>query len=213
MTSFFLLKFQFILTGFVVYLLHVGRMMKAMMSRTKVKYTYDCHIIIIINYAAESLQGVWYCAMNNQFSSPQFSLECISLTVSEIGKLSVCLHSWDSISSDQGNIAWKWPTILRKGNIKVNFFLPLNVPLFCDVWLSPSLCIVNIKLVNKLKLYKELPPTYTCEAIKLTNLKIIIMVTLKAIVKDKTDQFAKLVKGMISYHTSCIFLIYILCIK
>lgn len=39
------------------------------------------------------------------------------------------------------------------------------------------------------------------------------MKTLKAIVKEITDQFAKLVKGMISYHTSCIFLIYILCIK
>lgn len=75
----------------------VGSIIKAVMSRTEGRNTWDCHIIITINYGIESLSSVWQRGMNNEFSSLSLTWNIIFF-LSQRDKNFAFL--WNSVSLD-----------------------------------------------------------------------------------------------------------------
>lgn len=132
-------------------------------------------------------------------------------TVSEKGKLSIYLHPRDSYLFRFEVYSQQVTYHPKKGKHRSKSCPVLECPFILWNMISPSLCIMNTQLGQKLELYKELSLPHTYEAIKWTDkLKSYsYRNTLKAIVKEVIHQFAKLVKGIIFYYTSYIFLIYI----
>lgn len=118
----------------------------------------------------------------NEFPSPQFGLEYISLTMSGKGKTSISYISTpETIPSDYGKYSLKVTYHPKKYKYRSTL---LSSPWlsFCSVIydLSPSLCFLNTKLGQKLKLHIHRTPSPSYMKSPKTNwqiLKVIAMET------------------------------------